>query len=282
MYSAGATYSTDPPKSSGRCASSMRRPLASSAQKYSTGTSFTIAHTLQVKRLRRGVGGVGAWLVGARLRMNDQARAERRAPPRWRPPSAASPPAVLPGHEGVHVRAAALAADDGGALLRHRHLAARLGEGVHHRAVRQLPARLERLGRAGGGRGGGLHEVASEAALGCCLSTSAAAGLGCPRARARPLNTTPLCLPGSWALPLTSCAQTRGGSCTESRAGVAPPACPPALAYRQGEGRLRGWGRRRRARPALLEHPGPATATRTHPAWLAAQGGRGGQSVEST
>lgn len=47
MYSAGATYSTLPPLSSGRWSASMRRPPASSAQKYSTGTSFTSWHTLQ-------------------------------------------------------------------------------------------------------------------------------------------------------------------------------------------------------------------------------------------
>ena len=47
MYSAGAMYSTLPLHSSGRSAWSMRRPAASSVQKYSTGTSFTMAHTLQ-------------------------------------------------------------------------------------------------------------------------------------------------------------------------------------------------------------------------------------------
>lgn len=47
MYSAGAMYSTLPLHSSGRSAWSMRRPAASNVQKYSTGTSFTMAHTLQ-------------------------------------------------------------------------------------------------------------------------------------------------------------------------------------------------------------------------------------------
>ena len=47
MYSAGATYSTLPLLSSGRSSASRRRPEASVAQKDSTGTSFTLWHTLQ-------------------------------------------------------------------------------------------------------------------------------------------------------------------------------------------------------------------------------------------
>ena len=147
MYSAGATYSTDPPDSSGRCAWSRRRPAASSAQKYSTGTSLTREHTLHEYRLR------GAWhrraLLGSRARSrrigspsgsaSDGAvcagtgtRASTRAC-RAAPQPRSAPAAVHPDDVGVHVGAAALAAHNhGAARVAHRHLAARLSHGVHH------------------------------------------------------------------------------------------------------------------------------------------------------
>eukprot|EP00983_Pelagomonas_calceolata_P007714 251469-Pelagomonas_calceolata.AAC.3 len=48
MYSAGATYSTVPPLSSGRMARSVRWPVWSKWLKYSTGTSFRMWHTLHL------------------------------------------------------------------------------------------------------------------------------------------------------------------------------------------------------------------------------------------
>lgn len=53
MYSWGARYSTDPWVSSGWLARSWRWPLASSAQKYSMGTSENMPQTLHWNRLRR-------------------------------------------------------------------------------------------------------------------------------------------------------------------------------------------------------------------------------------
>jgi hypothetical protein len=50
MYSVGATHSTVPLLSSGRSSASRRRPLPSSVEKYSTGASFSMAHTLHLKR----------------------------------------------------------------------------------------------------------------------------------------------------------------------------------------------------------------------------------------